>query len=144
MQRIPLLAKEGWTRHQKDDAEGHQSWRGRGGPALISAKDGLRFWQTSLLIAASILAGIGMWGYFDGVAVDAQEAKAAAQNIPRGNLSDLYPRWLGTREFLLHGRDPYSAEVTAEINKAASGVPMVHRKPGNRTDENGFALPLSV
>ncbi len=30
-ERIPLLAKERWTRHQEDDAEGHQSWRGRGG-----------------------------------------------------------------------------------------------------------------
>src|SRR6266566_7237953 len=33
-ERIPLLAKlakEGWPRHQEDDAEGHQSWRGRGG-----------------------------------------------------------------------------------------------------------------
>ncbi len=108
------------------------------------AKDGLRFWQTSLLIAASILAGIGMWGYFDGVAVDAQEAAAAAQNIPRGNLSDLYPRWLGTREFLLHGRDPYSAEVTAEIQKGVYGVAIDSRKPGNPTDEQRFAYPLYV
>src|SRR2546428_12871206 len=29
--RIPLLCKEELPRHQKDDAEGHQSWRGRGG-----------------------------------------------------------------------------------------------------------------
>src|SRR5207245_10506270 len=28
---LGLLAKEGWPRHQEDDAEGHQSWRGRGG-----------------------------------------------------------------------------------------------------------------
>jgi len=28
---FPSFAKEGWPRHQEDDAEGHQSWRGRGG-----------------------------------------------------------------------------------------------------------------
>ena len=33
-ERIPLLAREGWTRHQEDDAEGHQSWRGRGVQSL--------------------------------------------------------------------------------------------------------------
>ena len=33
-EHIPLLAKEGWPRHQEDDAEGHQSWRGRGGQSL--------------------------------------------------------------------------------------------------------------
>ena len=110
-------------------------------PIETKAKDGLRFWQISLLIAASILAGIGMWGYFNGVAVDEQKAEAAAKNIPRGNLSDLYPRWLGTREFLLHGRDPYSAEVTAEIQKGVYGVAIDPRKPGDPTDE-GFAYPL--
>ena len=30
--RIPLLGKEGWTRHQEKAAEGALSWRGRGGP----------------------------------------------------------------------------------------------------------------
>src|SRR6266516_3940313 len=30
-ERIPLLAKEEWPRHQEDDAEGHQRWRGRRG-----------------------------------------------------------------------------------------------------------------
>ncbi|MGD1006096.1 MAG: hypothetical protein ABR980_02565, partial [Ignavibacteriaceae bacterium] len=29
--------------------------------------------------------------------------------------SDLYPRWLGSREALLHHRDPYGADVTREI-----------------------------
>jgi hypothetical protein len=36
-------------------------------------------------------------------------------------LTDLYPRWYGTREVLLHHRDPYSAEVTQEIQSAYNG-----------------------
>ena len=38
-----------------------------------------------------------------------QLAEAAAHDRPRGNLSDLYPRWLGARELLLRGRNPYDA-----------------------------------
>src|SRR5437867_4853290 len=106
-------------------------------------KGGLRFWQTSLLIAASIFAGIGMWGYFDGVAVEAQEAEAAAKNSPRGNASDLYPPWLGARELLLHRRDPYSAEVNVDIQKGFWGRPIDRQNP-NDPPEAIFAHPLYV
>src|SRR6266581_9636356 len=108
------------------------------------AKDGFRFWQTSLLIAASILAGIGMWGYFNGVAVDEQKAEAAAKNIPRGNLSDLYPRWLGTREFLLHHRNPYSPEVTREIETGYYGRTLDPGRVEDPRDQQGFAYPVYV
>jgi hypothetical protein len=37
------------------------------------------------------------------------------KRIPIGNNSDLYPRWLGAREALLHNQDPYSTAVTREI-----------------------------
>ncbi len=36
-------------------------------------------------------------------------------------LADLYPRWYGAREILLQHRDPYSAEVTREIQLAYGG-----------------------
>src|SRR5262245_46996665 len=56
----------------------------------------------ALLLAASMLF------YVQGVLIPYQEGDAASHDSPRGNLSDLYPRWLGARELLLHGRDPYS------------------------------------
>jgi len=36
-------------------------------------------------------------------------------------LTDLYPRWYGAREVLLHHRDPYSTDVTREIQSAYGG-----------------------
>jgi hypothetical protein len=36
-------------------------------------------------------------------------------------LTDLYPRWYGAREVLLHHRDPYSHGVTQEIQSAYDG-----------------------
>jgi hypothetical protein len=40
-----------------------------------------------------------------------------------GNLSDLYCRWYPSRELLLHGRDPYSAAMTDELQLAFLGRP---------------------
>lgn len=83
------------------------------------------------------------------VLVPYQKADAAAHGRPRGNLSDLYPRWLGTRELLLHHRDPYSPEVTREIQTGYYGRPL---DPGRMDDprfsepkdQQGFAYPLHV
>jgi hypothetical protein len=57
--------------------------------------------------------------------------------IPGGN--DFYPRWRGTRALVLEGRDPYSEEVTLEIQEAMYGRPA-------REDEDqvAFAYPLYV
>ena len=56
--------------------------------------------------------------YVQGVLIPYQRRDAAAKDRPRGNLSDLYPRWLGARELLLNGRDPYGPEITREIQLA--------------------------
>jgi len=50
---------------------------------------------------------------------------------PRGNLSDLYPRWLGARELLLHGRDPYSPEITREIQRGYYGRELDSSRPND-------------
>src|SRR5258708_8525424 len=66
------------------------------------------------LLALSVLFCVGMWMFVSRVIVPQQKAYAAVHGNPRGNLSDLYPRWLGSRELLLHGRDR-SEEHTSEL-----------------------------
>lgn len=95
------------------------------------------------LLAAVIFAG-SMWFYVQHVLIPHQKADAAAHGIPRGNLSDLYPRWLGARELLLHHRDPYSPEITREIQAGYYGRPLDHARPFDPTDEQGFAYPVYV
>jgi hypothetical protein len=85
-----------------------------------------------------------MWCYVDLVLIPFQRAQAAAHGTPRGNLSDLYPRWLGARELLLHGRDPYSADVTREIQVGYYGRALDPSRPGDPKDQQGFAYPLYV
>ena len=68
-----------------------------------------------------------MWSYYWGVVIPAELAYAATTNSPRGNLSDLYPRWLGARELILHERDPYSTAMTC--SGAFGVVPLTREVP---------------
>lgn len=51
-----------------------------------------RAWRWPLL---AFLCAAGMWTYVNRVLIAHQVRYAAAHGIPRGNFSDLYPRWLG-------------------------------------------------
>ena len=92
---------------------------------------------------ALLFAG-SMWFYVQRVLVPYQRADAAAHGRPRGNLSDLYPRWLGARELLLHHRDPYSPEVTREIQIGYYGRPLDRDRADDPKDQQGFAYPVHV
>ncbi len=85
-----------------------------------------------------------MWFYVQRVLIPFQKADAAAHGRPRGNLSDLYPRWLGARELLLHHRDPYSPEFTREIQTGYYGRPLVRTRPEDPKDQQSFAYPVYV
>jgi hypothetical protein len=95
------------------------------------------------LLLALLLAG-SMWFYARQVLVAYQLAEAAAYNRPRGNLSDLYPRWLGARELLLNHRDPYSPELTREIQAGYYGRELDPARPGDPRDQQGFVYPVYV
>jgi hypothetical protein len=71
-------------------------------------------------------------------------------NIEQGKLiadmGDLYPRWVGTRELLLNRRNPYSQEVSQEIQVAFYGHPIYQSYDGTSEilDEQRFAYPIYV
>jgi hypothetical protein len=85
-----------------------------------------------------------MWFYVDHILVGYQVADAAAHQRPRGNLSDLYPRWVGARELLLHRRNPYGDDVTLEIQKGYYGRALDPARPDDPKDQQGFAYPVYV
>jgi hypothetical protein len=85
-----------------------------------------------------------MWFYVSRILVPYQRADAIAHERPRGNLSDLYPRWLGSRELLLHHRNPYSHEITREIQVGYYGRELDASRLGDPRDQQGFAYPVYV
>jgi hypothetical protein len=85
-----------------------------------------------------------MWFYVQRVLIPHQLAEAEARGIPRGILSDLYPRWYGTRELWLHHRDPYGPEVTAEIQSGYYGRLLDPLRADDPRDQQRFAYPIYV
>ncbi len=60
-------------------------------------------------------------------------------------MGDLYPRWVGARELLLHGRNPYGAEVSHEIQIAYYGhIVTQGDDPRRVVDEQRFVYPVYV
>jgi hypothetical protein len=80
---------------------------------------------------------LGPWDQYIGEVHDGVKAQ----------LGDLYPRWLGTRELLLRGRNPYGPEVSHEIQMAYYGRIVTQGNLGSGykiVDEQRFAYPVYV
>jgi hypothetical protein len=71
-----------------------------------------------------------------------QQREWEVQQRPVGHRSDLYPAWLAAREFLMHGKNPYSSEITEQIQVRAYGRKLQPGNPHDWRDEQRFAYPL--
>jgi hypothetical protein len=74
-------------------------------------------WRQSIIVMLSVLCAAGMVYYHLGLLVPRAREERAAQGFGNGYSfgADFYPIWLTSREGLLHHRDPYSAEMTRQI-----------------------------
>jgi hypothetical protein len=100
--------------------------------------------RPQFVVVVSCVAAVSMWLYVRSVLIPHQEHEALTTQTPRGNLSDLYPRWLGARELLLRRRDPYSAEITREIQVGYYGRELDSARPHDPKDQQAFAYPVYV
>ena len=95
-------------------------------------------------VPVAFLLSATMWIWIQSIAIPHQQSDSAARGVPRGNLSDLYPRWLGARELLLHHRDPYRDEITREIQIGYYGRELDASHPNDPKDQQAFAYPVYV
>jgi hypothetical protein len=112
-------------------------------PAKAVACDPIKISAKHLIRVLLFVLALLMWGYY------AHTRRLIAQRLdtsgfPERNFSDLFPRWLGTRELLLNGRDPYSPEITREIQRGYYGRPIDNTRSSDPIDEQRFAYPLFV
>src|SRR5258708_36461477 len=96
-----------------------------------------------IFLGIALVLAAGMWLYSQWVMVPAERAYYAAKGQPM-DVGDLYPRWYGARELLLHHRDPYSAEISHEIQLAYYGHPLDTAGADRGRDEQRFAYPVYV
>jgi hypothetical protein len=100
--------------------------------------------QSRWLLLLCVLGAAGVHCFYDYVFIAAEKIEDRLINRPSGNSSDFYPAWLGTRELLTNKRDPYSPEVTADIQKGVWGRTVDGHNPGDPKEESRFAYPLYV
>ncbi len=93
-------------------------------------------------LLVTLVIGAGTWSYLFRVFLPYQRTHQPEGIGIEANRFDLYPRWLGTRELILHGLNPYSTDVTREIQIGYYGMAV---KPGRfPSDEQRFMYPLHV
>jgi len=99
--------------------------------------------RNALLGAIALALAWGMVYYYLGVLLSIRNNTELGAWGIGGYQSDLYPRWLGARELLLHHRNPYSPEITEEIERGFYGRPI---DPAMRpqVDPEAFAYPVYV
>jgi hypothetical protein len=100
--------------------------------------------QDVWLLGVSIFFCLTFWYWTTHIYVPANAAEVRARHLPVGNNSDLYPRWLGARELLLHHRDPYSPEITREIQTGFYGRPLNPQAKSDPQAQESFVYPLWV
>jgi hypothetical protein len=100
-----------------------------------------------LWLALAVSACIVSWFYMHRVLMPWETYVNVTKGRLKDQKGDLYPRWVGTRELLLHGRDPYGPEVSREIQIGFYGHPIVQsydKPPSEIVDEQRFAYPIYV
>ena len=94
------------------------------------------------MLLALLCAG-SMWFYVRRVLVAHQLAVAGVSSSKRHLVGSLSPV-ARARELLLRHRDPYSSEVTRDIQTGYYGRPLDPSRPNDPTDQQGFAYPVYV
>jgi len=96
-----------------------------------------------LAVAASTIS----WAYLHHVLLPWEYFVNVQHGRLKEQMGDLYPRWVGTRELLLNGRNPYGKEVSHQIQLAFYGHPIdqSYDQPNSEIiDEQRFVYPLYV
>jgi len=105
----------------------------------------LRRPRFAVLLALLLCAGMTYYhlGLFLPRAMERGAARGLGGGYSFGN--DFYPIWLSSREALLEHRNPYSAELTREIQIGLFGRPLDGRSTADPpTDYRAFAYPVYV
>jgi len=98
-------------------------------------------------LVAAILASAASWTYIHRILLPWEHHVNVERGRVKAQMDDLYPRWVGTQELLLHGQNPYAAEVSHKIQIAFYGHPIEqsYDKPEFEIiDEQRFAYPVYV
>ena len=98
-----------------------------------------------VLFLLSLCVSSTAWLYVHQILGPWADAKDLQKGGLKAQMGDLYPRWVGARELLLNRRNPYSPEVSHEIQMAYYGHIVTAEDAAQHViDEQRFAYPVYV
>ena len=101
--------------------------------------------RTPVWFLLSLCVCFTTWIYVHQILIPWADRKDLQTGGLKAQMWDLYPRWVGTRELLLHGRNPYGPEVSHAIQIAFYGHAITAEEERQHVvDEQRFAYPLYV
>jgi hypothetical protein len=98
-----------------------------------------------LALIATLLLAFGTCYYYFGLLIPQARLKSEANEMAGGYAygGDFYPIWLTGRALFVHRTDPYTTEMTRQIQIGLFGRPMDPERPGDwPTEFRAFAYPL--
>ncbi len=96
-------------------------------------------------LAVAVLLASGMAYYYFALLIPQVRAVHASHQLDGGYYygGDLYPIWLTAHELLFHHRNPYTNEMTREIQTGLFGRTLDPRRPGDPPEHyRAFSYPL--
>ena len=102
-----------------------------------------RAFSPNLALFFTLLAAASMLYYHLGLFIPRSHAVLAAQGLGNGYSfgNDFYQVWIAARELQQKKLDPYSAEMTREIQIGLYGRPLDPQRVGDPIDQRGFPYP---
>jgi len=98
-----------------------------------------------LCLLLSLCVSATAWLYVHEILGPWTDSKDLQKGGLKAQMGDLYARWVGAREILLHRRNPYGPEVTHEIQMAYYGHVVTAEESARRVvDEQRFVYPIYV
>lgn len=99
--------------------------------------------SSTLALCLALIGAASMLFYHQRFFIPRVQAARAAQGLNNGYLfgNDFYQVWLAARESLRNARDPYSPEMTREIQTGLFGRPLDPNHPGDPIDRRVFPYP---
>jgi hypothetical protein len=114
-------------------------------PAHNRTRSGLWTIKNQLWLALGLLAVIAAWFYVTRILDPWEQYVDVDQGIVRARMGDLYAPWTGAKALLLDGKNPYSREVSDEIQIGFYGHPIEQDYRSSKLlDEQRFAYPVYV
>ncbi len=110
---------------------------------MPASESGIRSFSSTLALLLALVGAGSMLYYHQRLFMPRVVAVRAAQGLGNGYSfgNDFYQVWLSSRQLLRQGLDPYSPEMTREIQTGLYGRPLDPDRPDDPVDRRVFPYP---